>query len=238
MASIQTPRGKLKYKPVNLYLGIKPINRDVAFDNLKLLLDILRNNKVLISPALGTLLGIIRENNFIEWDEDIDLFVLEEDKPKLLDAFWDLKDVGFDLVRVDRCGLLYSVMRKGEYIDFYIMEKLSPEVRGSADIFMLERHLTDLMEWDFRGITIMVPKDYEEFLELRYGDWRKPVKYAVFNMNKLKIFKVKMVNNAKKLIPYRLKRKLLKKYHQKDFDKFMSRCKAKGITFQYPIQYL
>ena len=63
---------------------------------------------------------IFLENNFIEWDEDIDLFVLEEDKNKLLNAFWDLKEVGFDLVRVDRCDMLYSVMRNGEYIDFYI----------------------------------------------------------------------------------------------------------------------
>ena len=176
MASIKTLRGRFYYKPINIYLGIKQINRDEAFDNLKILLNILEKNNVLISPALGTLLGIIRDNNFIEWDEDIDLFVLEEDKDKLLNAFWDLKKEGFDLVRVERAGLLYSVIRNGEYIDFYIMEKLSPELRGSADIFMLERHLTDLIDWDFRGITIKIPKDYEEFLNLRYGNWRIPVR--------------------------------------------------------------
>lgn len=237
MASIKTSKGILHYRPINIYLGIKQIDRKIAFENLKILLEILRKDDILITPALGTLLGIIRENNFIEWDEDIDLFVLEEDKEKLLNAFWDLKEVGFDLVRVERGGLLYSVMRNGEYIDFYIMEKLSPEVRGSADIFMLERHLTDLIEWDFRGLSIKVPKDYEEFLELRYGDWRTPAKYANFNLTRWQVFKIKSINIAKGLIPKPLKLKLLKKYHKKSFLKFLSRCKAKGINFKFPIKY-
>ena len=237
MASIKTLRGRFYYKPINIYLGIKQINRDVAFDNLKILLNILEKNNVLISPALGTLLGIIRDNNFIEWDEDIDLFVLEEDKDKLLNAFWDLKKEGFDLVRVERAGLLYSVIRNGEYIDFYIMEKLSPELRGSADIFMLERHLTDLIDWDFRGITIKIPKDYEEFLNLRYGNWRIPVKYANFNMTKGQILRAKTMNIIKSFIPRSLKYKMLKKYHKNNFLKFLDQCESKGIKFKYPINY-
>lgn len=237
MASIKTPRGKLYYKPKNLYLGIKQIDRDVAFENLKILLNNLKKNNVLVTPALGTLLGIIRDNNFIEWDEDIDLFVLEEDKDKLLNAFWELKNEGFDLVRAERAGLLYSVMRKGEYIDFYIMEKLSPELRGSADIFMLERHLTDLIDWDFRGITIKIPKDYEEFLELRYDNWQTPVKYAQFNMTKWRILRVKAINIIKSFIPRPIKIKMLKKYHTKNYLKFLEKCESKGITFKYPINY-
>lgn len=237
MASIKTPRGRFYYKPVNIYLGIKQINRDKAFQNLKLLLAVLDRNGILISPALGTLLGIIRDNNFIEWDEDIDLFVLEEDKDKLLNAFWELKKHGFELVRVERAGLLYSVMRNGEYIDFYIMQKLSPELRGSADIFMLERHLTDLVNWDFQGLTIKVPKDYEEFLELRYGNWRDPVKYANFEMTKWQIFKAKSINIIKSIIPISLKTKMLKKYHRKSYEKFLLRCELKGIKFKYPINY-
>lgn len=237
MASIKTPRGRLHYKPINIYLGIKQIDREVAFENLRLLLELLKKESVLVSPALGTLLGIIRDNNFIEWDEDIDLFVLEEDKSKLLNAFWSLKEIGFDLIRVERCGHLYSIMRKGEYIDFYIMERLSPEVRGSGDIFMLERHLTELIDWNFKGLTIKVPKDYEEFLGLRYGEWRTPVKYANFNMSKWHILKIKAINIAKGLIPRPLKLKLLKKYHKKSFEKFLTRCQNKGIHFNYHINY-
>ena len=237
MASIQTPQGKLYYKPVNLYLGIKQIDRDVAYKNLVILLNVMEQNKILVSPAYGTLLGIVRENNFIEWDEDIDLFVLEEDKQKLLNVFWELKKVGFELVRVDRGGLLYSVMRHGEYIDFYIMQKLTPEIRYSGGGFMLDRHLTEVTDWTFRDVNVKIPKDYNECLTLLYGDWKTPVKYADFHLSKQKVFMIKIINKIKMSLPAKISLWLVKKYHRKDFVKFMHRCKKCGIVFKYPVYY-
>lgn len=129
MASIKTPRGRFHYKPRFVYLGIKRINPDIAFDNLTVLVGILEKAGITVSPAYGSLLGIIREKGFIAWDEDIDLFILKEDKDKFLNSLWDMKDAGFELIRDVRVGHLYSVMRNGEYIDFYVMEPVTPEVR-------------------------------------------------------------------------------------------------------------
>lgn len=238
MASIITPRGRLHYKPVNIYLGIKQIDRDIAFENLKIVIRVLHEAGICVSPAYGTLLGIIRENNFIEWDEDIDLFVLSEDKEKLLSALWLLKEEGLDLIRVDRCEHLYSVMRNGEYIDFYIMDSISPELRtGYGDLFMLEQHLTNLMDWDFKGITISVPCQYEECLQLLYGDWRTPVKYANFEMSTFSIQKAKFKNRLKNLLPFELRFYLLKRHHYKDLVKFLSKCKKNGIILKHEINY-
>lgn len=238
MASIKTPRGKLHYKPVNIYLGIKQIDRDIAFENLKVVIRVLRESGIRVSPAYGTLLGIIRENNFIEWDEDIDLFILSEDKDKLLNAFWTMRDEGLVLVREARCGHLFSVMRNGEYIDFYIMDKISPEVRtGYGDLFMLEKHLTNLIDYDFRGLTISVPRQYEECLEFLYGDWRTPVKYANFEMSKAAIKKTQLKNNMKKWLPFRLRFYLLKRHHQKDLDKFLAKCERKGVKLNYEVRF-
>ena len=238
MAYINTPRGKLYYKPKNIYLGIKQINREIAFENLKDVIQVLKNVGICVSPAYGTLLGIIRENNFIEWDEDIDLFVLNEDKDILLDALWQLREEGLELIRVDRCAHLYSVMRNGEYIDFYIMDSISPELRtGYGDLFMLERHLTDLIDWNFKGLTISVPRQYEECLQLLYGDWRTPVKYANFEMSLIGIQKAKIKNRLKKLLPFKLRFFLLKKHHRKDLDKFLAKCKKNGINLKSEINY-
>lgn len=238
MTSIKTPKGRLYYKPKNLYLGIKQIDREVAFENLKEVVCVLREAGIQVSPAYGTLLGIIRENNFIEWDEDIDLFVLSEDKEKLLDAFWTMKAEGLELVRVERCNHLYSVMRNNEYIDFYIMDKISPEIRtGYGDLFMFEKYLTDLIDWDFRGITISIPRQYEECLEFLYGDWRTPVKYANFNLSKAKIFKANFKTFLKKMLPFNLRFKLLKKHHRKDLDKFLAKCEKKGVKLNYKINW-
>ena len=73
MAKIRTPKGVYSYTPINVNFSNKIINRDIAFENLKVVVRILRDANIQVSPAYGTLLGIIRENNFIEWDTDIDL---------------------------------------------------------------------------------------------------------------------------------------------------------------------
>lgn len=238
MASIKTPSGTLYYKPKSLYLGIKQIDRNLAFENLKIVMQILRNAGIRVSPAYGTLLGIIRENNFIEWDEDIDLFILSEDKFKLLNAFWELKKEGLKLVREERCGHLYSVMRNGEYIDFYIMDRISPEIRtGYGDLFMFEKYLTDLVEWNFRGLAINIPREYEQCLEFLYGDWRTPVKYANFNLSRAQITKAKIKTFMKKMLPFSLRFKMLKKYHRKDLEKFLKKCENKGVKLNYDINW-
>lgn len=238
MPYIKTSKGKLFYKPISLYLGIKQIDREIAFDNLRVIIQVLKEATIQVSPAFGTLLGIIRDNNFIEWDEDIDLFVLKEDKERLIDSFWKLKEHGFELVRVERCDHLFSVMRNGEYIDFYIMDSISPEIRtGYGDLFMFEKYLIDLIEWDFRGLTISIPRHYEECLEFLYDDWRTPIKYANFALSNMAIRKAKFKTWLKTLLPFNIRFKLLKIHHKKDLDKFISKCQKKGIRLNYEIDY-
>lgn len=238
MASIETSKGRLHYKQKNIYLGIKQIDRDIAFENMEIVVHILREAGIRVSPAYGTLLGVIREGNFIEWDEDIDFFVLSEDKDKLLDALWEMIAKGFELVRELRCGHLYSVMRNGEYIDFYIMDRISPEIRtGYGDLFMFEKYLTDLVDYNFRGLTISVPREYEECLEFLYGDWRTPIKYADFEQSRMKIWKMNAKTMLKRMIPYSIAFKLLKKHHKKDLDNFLEKCKRKGVKLHYEINW-
>lgn len=227
----------MHYKPVNLYVGIKKMDRDVALDNLKVLARVFCDAGLRITPAYGTLLGIIRDNNFIEWDEDIDLFILREDKEKFLSVLWDLKDECFKLVREDRCGFLYSVMRHGEYIDFYIMDSVSPELRTTYGGFVFEKYLTDLVNYNFRGITISVPRESEQCLEFMYGDWRTPIKYANYEMSNISIFIAQLKNKLKMFLPLPVRFRLLKAYHRKDLKKFLAKCEKKGVKLNFPIRF-
>ena len=49
--------------------------------NLKSLIDILTENKINYWICHGTLLGIIRDNQLIPWDHDIDIGVIENKSP-------------------------------------------------------------------------------------------------------------------------------------------------------------
>lgn len=238
MAKIKTPKGIYYFHPKNLTIHKNTINRDVAFENLKVVVRILQDANIQMSPAFGTLLGIIRENNFIEWDTDIDLFVLSEYKDKLLESLWLMKDEGLELVRVDRCNHLYSVMRNGEYIDFYIMDRVSPEIRTSyGDTFMFEKYLIDLIDWDFRGLSISVPREYDQCLEFLYGDWRTPVKYFKTKHKRSYTAKKHILFYLKPILPFSIRFWLLKRHHRKDLEKFLAKCKQKNVNLQYKINW-
>lgn len=238
MATLKTRRGLYHYKPVTLFLGINQINKDVAFQNLKDVALVLKKHDIPLAPCFGTLLGIIRDNDFIDWDEDIDLMVMSEDKDKLLDAFWDLREIGFEFIRQDRCYHTLSVMRNGEYIDFNIMDSVSPELRTDyGGAFFFEKHLTDLDEFDFKGIKVMIPKDYDEYLTFMYGDWRTPVRYIPPDLSNGTKVKRKILQKLKQILPLRLRFWMLKKYHAKDMKSFMLKCQKKNIKLRYPIKW-
>ena len=238
MATLKTRKGPYHYKPVNLYLGINQINKEVAFQNLKDVAEVLAKHSIPLVPWYGTLLGIIRDHDFIDWDEDIDLMVLSEDKEELLDAFWDLREIGFEFIRQDYCYHVLSIMRNGEYIDFYIMDKISPEIRTDyGGCFFFEKYLTDLKEYDFKGIKVMIPKEYDECLTFTYGDWTTPIRYIPSDLSKWVKLKRRVRQRLKQMLPLKLRFLMLKKYHSKDLKAFFNKCEEKNIKLNYPVDY-
>lgn len=238
MKYIKTSKGRFPYVQRFVFLGKKRIDKEISFENLKDILMVMKSHGIRVSPACGSLLGIIRDGHFIDWDEDIDLNILMEDIDEFKNSLWDLKDKGFDLFRCDRCGHLYSVTRNGEYVDFYIMEKISPEIRTNmGPDFVFDKHIVNLRDWDFNGLTIQIPQEYESYLQLMYGDWKTPVQYADFELSKFQIFKNYVWNCIKNLPPYPLRLKLLKRHHRKDLQKFLRRCSKYGAELKSPICY-
>lgn len=230
MAKVVTPKGIFHYTPKALYLGIKQIDKVQALENLQILATILNTNNITWGPAFGSLLGAVREHDFIEWDEDIDLFVLEEEEELFRNCLWELQEHGFDLIRYERRGL-YSIMRKGEYIDFYVFQKLTEGLRhtnGGGYIF--EKYITNMQEIDFKGVPLRIPREYDEYLTFQYGDWRKPVQYANFELNSMQRFFAMTKSFIKNHLPDCIYYILLEKYHQKDFESFKKKCQDKGYT--------
>ena len=186
---IKTPRGKYYYSPESLFLGVKKIDIQKAKENLLLLNKLAKEHGFKFILFFGSLLGAVRENGLIEHDEDIDIAILSEDKGKFLDFLHVIRPHGFNLIRYDRRGDLYSVMRNGEYIDIYVMFEVYPTVVGTGGFLYPQKYFKTLTEYDLFSDKFWIPKEYEEALIFIYGEtWRTPIKYANFEMSKAKRF--------------------------------------------------
>lgn len=236
MAKIKTPDGYFHYKRKNLYLGIKQINKNIALNNLKDFIHSFSNADIKIFPMFGTLLGMIRENDFITWDEDIDMCIFKEDEPKLLQLLPELKSKGFELVRYERRGL-YSFMKLGEYIDIYVLINIGDGILTTYASFFLERDVKNLTPYNFKGIELSIPENYESVLELLYGDWKTPMKYANFSLSWFQRSKLKIISQIKNHLPDWLYFPLLRNHHKTDFFSFISKCQEKGIVLNQNFEY-
>jgi lipopolysaccharide cholinephosphotransferase len=170
--TIETSGGKFNFQPQPLYYGRKVIDKVNALENLLSLKDVFDRSGISFGLIYGTLLGAVRDGDFIDWDEDIDIFILDEQRDAFHSALWDLRKIGLELIR--RENDLYSIMRKDDYIDIYVFQDVGATRRCNADI-IAARHLAFEDSIDFHGVQFAIPADHERLLQTLYGgDWRTP----------------------------------------------------------------
>lgn len=185
MPKIKLTNDTYHYKTIPIFEGVKRINKEIAFKNLCLLKDALDKNGIEFQITFGTLLGAIREQDFIDHDEDIDLLVLGEYKQKLFDFLPELRKIGFEVARYDRRNLM-SLMKDGEYIDFYFVSLRNDGTRYCSGIILPIEITDETIDYNFKGLNIKIPKEYIKFLRYEYGDnWMTPVQWFNYESSKL-----------------------------------------------------
>ncbi len=155
----------------------KPIDKVIAKDNLILFDSVLQKHSLPFFLAFGTLLGAIREADFIAHDSDTDIGMYLADKNKFLPLIFELHQVGLNLVRFDEN--LLSFMRQGEYIDVYFFEKKWFPKDGwyCGRLFMPAKFLHRLDSCEFHQKKFLTPWQPEKYLAYCYGkSWKTPVK--------------------------------------------------------------
>jgi hypothetical protein len=159
--------------------------KDALVDDILLVQNNFKKMGYFAYPAFGTLLGIVREQDFISHDVDIDMCWHSEftNKPEVS------RDVLKMYHRTRKNGLMGYVhnylgtmkvnvtpeMREGglTYMDMCVSwtEKGDYWVNIFGNYGIL--YVTP-REATLRGKTILIPKDAEKFLEHTYGDWKIP----------------------------------------------------------------
>ncbi len=194
---IKTDSGIYEYIPIMLYYGRKLIDVNVSKQNLLDFKQLLDSNRVPFGIIHGTLLGAVREQDFIAYDDDVDTFILDENRGKLLSLLFEFRKIGFEVARYE--GDVLSIIRNDDYIDLYIFRKNFFGNRVCNADSLNSKYLESFDSIDFLGAKFNTPKNYISFLEKAYGkDWRVPKKN---NPAKVKGGLAKMTKFAKRLLP-------------------------------------
>jgi phosphorylcholine metabolism protein LicD len=147
----------------------------------------------------GTLLGIVRENRLLPWDNDMDISLIEDYKDKLLSILPKLFFKGY-IVRIKRYKFNVEPFKKGEIriikirnrkllfikgdviLDIFIKKKIEDKYYWTVGVkkpvlkSVPKQFYEDLTEFKSNNHSFMVPEDYDGYLTYRYGDWKTTVK--------------------------------------------------------------
>ena len=228
MAYLKTSKGNIIYRSL-LPSANQKVTTEKAIENIRILAPTFDRIGISWGPAFGTLIGIVRNDGFLPWASATDFYILKEDEERFKDTLWLLKKEGFELARYERRGL-YCLVRHGEWMTFYMLRKISADIRHSGGTnFLFDHYLRNTVKWNFKGIGLNVPAELDEYLTFQYGDWMNPVKTGGGLFGKTNNLLERIKARLKDNLPDYLYYTLILHHHKKDFEKFKENCHSHGL---------
>lgn len=153
----------------------KKLDLEIAKSNLLLFNKIAQTQNFRFVLFFGTLLGAIREKNFIKNDSDIDVVTSDEDG--LLNIIPELQKEDFLFIRyyTSSTRTVYSFSKDDVYIDIYLARKAGKNKYFLEGAKIPTSFVEEFTTMDFLGESFAIPVEYEKILVMLYGnDWRIP----------------------------------------------------------------
>ncbi len=216
------------------------IDRDIALENMVLLRDLFAKRGLVPFLHYGTLLGAMRERDFIPYDDDVDMGLYGRDKDAFLKTFPELEAAGFSIAYIRDDGYtktkrtddassnfrMYKFKRKDQELDIFLaFEKRTLFGKGwdiDGRVTIPYKFLATLDTVEFLGQSFAAPHDPIAFLVNLYGKtWNVPIPNSTSRIGwATRLKKVtspaRAVYYARRFIGSKLRKKRLQKEHQKE----------------------
>ena len=167
-----------------------------ALKLLERIITCLDNNNVNYWLEGGTLLGVVRENRLLPWDNDMDISVKETEYEKLIACIPQIKKLGYrvktkcfdqddapfkkGIIRIIKVRTRRFFFFRGTVcLDIFIKFKKEDAyywIVKDTTKSVPARFYREMIPWPFNNRDYVIPKAYDSYLTHRYGNWRIPVK--------------------------------------------------------------
>ena len=152
------------------------MNKEIMHRNLIDFKDVMDRHNVRFVFIFGTLLGVVRGGDLIDWDNDVDTACFRPDRDRMPGVIEDMRKLGFAIIQYPEVPEHdINFKRNGEKIETWWFEDKDSEWYYDERIRYKKDYFNNTDSINFLGRSWEVPSNKEDFLTLTYGsDWRIP----------------------------------------------------------------
>lgn len=195
---------KLKTIPTttNDLTYVDPLHSGLFYDLLKKVDQVFKKHGILYWGTCGTLLGAVRHQGMIPWDDDIDIAIFNQDVPLLLSLKEILEELGLEICFHSKLGFYKIFFSDGEpivyddgtlcpwkfpFIDIFPVTEVNGKITYAGywkqwqkqDFFLLDNF--PLIEMPFGPLLIPIPQNPLEYIKRMYGEDWNDVAYVTYS---------------------------------------------------------
>ena len=146
--------------------------QDIIWPEIKIILSLLRQNKIDYVVCFGSLLGAIRHKGFVPWDDDFDILVSEDDRQRVKKTMENRYTCSVNDNIFDNYNLYYNQIHVA---DIFFPQRINFDQDSDNPNKMdnTGSYIFSDISVDFLDESVNVPSNYNDVLNEYYGnDWK------------------------------------------------------------------